>query len=53
MTQEVEQEFGDKIRERISAEGLRAADVVDRRGSCGELSMDSTEEDVLRQVQRR
>ena len=28
VTEEVEREFGDKIRERINAEGLRAADAV-------------------------
>ncbi len=52
VTEEVEGEFGDKIRERIGAEGLRAADAVVEE-ALGELSMDSTEEDVLRQVQRK
>jgi polyribonucleotide nucleotidyltransferase len=52
VTEEVEREFGDKIRERINAEGLRAADAVIEE-ALGELSMDSTEEDVLRQVQRK
>jgi polyribonucleotide nucleotidyltransferase len=52
VTEEVEREFGDKIRERINAEGLRAADAVTEE-ALGELSMDSTEEDVLRQVQRK
>src|SRR6266498_792898 len=52
VTEEVEREFGDKIRERISAEGLRAADAVIEE-ALGQLSMDSTEEDVLRQVQRK
>ncbi len=52
VTEEVEREFGDKIRERIGAEGLRAADAVIEE-ALGELSMDSTEEDVLRQVQRK
>src|SRR5882672_1434512 len=52
VTEEVEREFGDGIRERISAEGLRAADAVIEE-ALGELSMDSTEEDVLRQVQRK
>ncbi|MGZ4314547.1 MAG: polyribonucleotide nucleotidyltransferase, partial [Gaiellaceae bacterium] len=52
VTEEVEQEFGDKIRERINAEGLRASDAVVEE-ALGQLSMDSTEEDVLRQVQRK
>src|SRR3954451_15593501 len=52
VTQEVEQEFGDKIRDRIGSDGLRAADLVIEE-ALGELSMDSTEEDVLRQVQRK
>src|SRR5213083_2040877 len=52
ITEEVEREFGDTIRERIDAEGLRAADAVIEE-ALGELSMDSTEEDVLRQVQRK
>jgi polyribonucleotide nucleotidyltransferase len=52
VTEEIEQEFGDTIRERIKAEGLRAADAVVEE-ALGELSMDSTEEDVLRQVQRK
>src|SRR6267142_3467923 len=52
VTEEVEREFGEMIRERINAEGLRAADAVIEE-ALGELSMDSTEEDVLRQVQRK
>src|SRR6478672_10370209 len=52
VTEEVEGEFGGKIRERINAEGLRAADAVTEE-ALGQLSMDSTEEDVLRQVQRK
>src|SRR6266850_3155995 len=52
VTEEVEREFGDTIRERINAEGLRAADAVIEE-ALGELSMDSTESDVLRQVQRK
>src|SRR2546429_1026426 len=47
VTDEVETEFGDRIRERIRAEGLRAADAVVEE-ALGELSMDSTEDDVLR-----
>jgi len=52
VTEEIEREFGDRIRERIQAEGLRAADVLIEE-ALGELSMDSTEEDVLRQLQRK
>ena len=52
VTEEVEGEFGGKIRERINAEGLRAADAVTEE-ALGELNMESTEEDVLRQVQRK
>ncbi len=52
VTEQVEQEHGDAIRERINAEGLRAAD-----GAVEELlpalSMDSTEDDVLEATQRR
>jgi polyribonucleotide nucleotidyltransferase len=52
VTEDVEREFGDQIRQHISAEGLRAADAVVEE-VLGELSMDSTEDDVLRQLQRR
>jgi polyribonucleotide nucleotidyltransferase len=52
VTDEIEREFGDRIRERIQAEGLRAADAVIEE-ALGELSMDSTEEDVLHQLQRK
>jgi polyribonucleotide nucleotidyltransferase len=52
VTDEIEREFGDRIRQRIQAEGLRAADTVIEE-ALGELSMDSTEEDVLRQLQRK
>src|SRR5919202_3231085 len=52
VTEEIEREHGDAIRERIQAEGLRAAD-----GAVEELlpplSMDSTEEDVLSTTQRK
>src|SRR5262245_37881328 len=52
ITDEVEREFGDMIRQRIGMEGLRAADAVVEE-ALGQLSMDSTEEDVLRQLQRK
>src|SRR6266498_2560870 len=51
-TEEIEREFGDTIRQRISTEGLRAADVTIEE-VLPELSMDSTEDDVLRQTQRK
>src|SRR5262245_44787825 len=49
---EIEHEHGDEIRQRIRAEGLRAADAVVEE-ALGQLSMDSTEDDVLRQLQRK
>ena len=52
VTEEVEREVGDTIRQRIGSEGLRAADGVVEE-ALGELGMDSTEEDVLRQLQRK
>jgi polyribonucleotide nucleotidyltransferase len=52
VTEEVEREVGDTLRQRIGSEGLRAADGVVEE-ALGELGMDSTEEDVLRQLQRK
>jgi polyribonucleotide nucleotidyltransferase len=52
VTEEIEHEHGDAIRQRIRAEGLRAADAVVEE-LLPDLSMDSTEEDVLRQTQRK
>jgi polyribonucleotide nucleotidyltransferase len=52
VTEEIEREFGDSIRQRIDSEGLRAADAVVEE-ALGELSMDSTEDDVLGQLQRK
>ncbi len=52
VTEEIEREYGDTVRDRIKAEGLRAADAVVEE-VLPELSMDSTEEDVLRQLQRK
>ncbi len=52
VTEEIEQDFGSQIRARIDAEGLRAADTVVEE-LLEPLSMDSTEEDVLRQMQRK
>ena len=52
VTDELEAQYGAAIRERIHAEGLRAADAV-VEGATPHLSMDSTEEDVRRQIQQR
>jgi polyribonucleotide nucleotidyltransferase len=56
LTEELEREHGGRIRERIASEGLREAataveEVVD--DICPELSMDSTEEDIIRRMQVR
>src|SRR6266568_2799543 len=52
VTDELEQQHGDAIRDRIQSEGLRAADAVIEE-LLPELSMDSTEEDVMRQTQQK
>src|ERR671935_1123738 len=52
VTEEIESAHGEEIRERIRTDGLRAADAVIEEG-LPELSMDSTEDDVLRQTQRK
>src|SRR5919109_1676040 len=52
ITEEIEREHGQAIRDRIAHEGLRAADAVIEE-VLPELSMDSTEDDVLRQTQRK
>src|ERR687888_971305 len=52
VTEEIEREHGDAIRERIQAEGLRAADAFVEE-ALPTLSMESTEDDVLRQLQRK
>jgi polyribonucleotide nucleotidyltransferase len=52
LTAELEQQYAPAIRDRIAAEGLRAADIVVEE-LLPELSMDSTEEDVQNQVQRK
>jgi polyribonucleotide nucleotidyltransferase len=52
VTEELERELGDKIRQLITAEGLRGAEAIVEE-ALGELSMDSTEDDVLRQLQLR
>ena len=51
-TEEIEREHGDAIRQRINAEGLRAADAVVEE-FLPALSMDSTEDDVRRLTQQR
>ncbi|TML73373.1 MAG: polyribonucleotide nucleotidyltransferase, partial [Actinobacteria bacterium] len=52
VTDEIVQEHGDAIRDRIRGEGLRAADAVVEE-LLPALSMESTEDDVLRQTQRK
>src|SRR5262249_11527045 len=52
LTEEIERDYGHAIRDRIRAEGLRAADAVVEE-LLPELSMISTEEDVLKQTQRK
>src|SRR5438309_1260740 len=52
VTEEIEHDHGDAIRDRIKAEGLRAADAA-IEDALPALSMDSTEDDVLRQTQRK
>jgi polyribonucleotide nucleotidyltransferase len=54
LTEELEASHGDRIRERIAAEGLReTAAVVDELGDelCPPLSMTSTEEDIVTRMQ--
>jgi polyribonucleotide nucleotidyltransferase len=52
ITDEIERDHGGAIRERIRTEGLRAADASIEE-LLPELRMDSTEEDVLEQTQRK
>src|SRR5262245_23473682 len=52
VTEEVERDHGPAIRERINAEGLRAADAVVEE-LLPALSMDSTEDDVQRLTQQK
>jgi polyribonucleotide nucleotidyltransferase len=52
VTEELAAEHGGAIRERIAAEGLRAADAIVHE-LLPELSMDSTEDDVMRQTQQK
>src|SRR5437762_1159355 len=56
LTEELEREHGDRLRQRIQSEGLREAgaaieEIVDE--ICPELSMDSTEDDIIRRMQVR
>jgi polyribonucleotide nucleotidyltransferase len=56
LTSELEQDHGGRIRERIAAEGLReAATAVEEIAAelAPSLSMDSTEEDIVRETQVR
>src|SRR4051812_9030697 len=52
LTEELEREHSGAIRERITAEGLRAADAAVEE-LLPELNMESTEDDVQLQVQRK
>src|SRR5437667_1641722 len=52
VTEEIESDHGDAIRDRIKAEGLRAADAA-IEDALPALSMESTEDDVLKQTQRK
>jgi len=52
ITEEIEREYGAAVRERINAEGLRAAEAVVEE-LLPALSMDSTEEDVQRLTQQK
>src|SRR5947208_6046854 len=52
ITEEIESDHGDAIRDRIKAEGLRAADAA-IEDALPSLSMESTEDDVLKQTQRK
>jgi polyribonucleotide nucleotidyltransferase len=55
-TAEIEQEHGDRIRERIASDGLReAATAVEEIAAdlCPPLTIDSTEEDITRETQVR
>jgi polyribonucleotide nucleotidyltransferase len=56
VTSEIESQHGERIRERLRSEGLReAAAVLDELQVelCPELTMDSTEDDIIRQTQVR
>jgi polyribonucleotide nucleotidyltransferase len=56
MTRDLEERFGDRIRERIGSDGLRegAASIEEIAGElCPPLGMDSTEEDIVREMQVR
>jgi len=52
VTEELEAQHGEEIRQRIASEGLREAGALIEE-LMPELSMDSTEEDVTRQMQMR
>src|SRR5439155_9077405 len=52
VTEEIESEHGETIRQRLQTEGLRGADAVIEE-ALPALSMESTEDDVLKQTQRK
>ncbi|HEU6443417.1 MAG TPA: polyribonucleotide nucleotidyltransferase, partial [Gaiellaceae bacterium] len=56
LTADLEERFGDRIRERILSEGLREGSAIVEEillEECPPLEMGSTEEDILRQLQHR
>ncbi len=56
LTAELKSSHGDRVRERIAAEGLREASAATEEifeELCPEITMDSTEDDITRQVQVR
>src|SRR5881275_186773 len=56
LTDELEREHGDKLRQRIQSEGLREAGAAVEESVdeiCPELSMESTEDDIIRRMQVR
>ncbi|HEU4943359.1 MAG TPA: polyribonucleotide nucleotidyltransferase [Gaiellaceae bacterium] len=56
LTTDLEERFGDRIRERIMSEGLREGSAIVEEillEECPPLEMGSTEEDILRQLQHK
>src|SRR5436305_7047874 len=56
LTDELEREHGDQLRQRIQSEGLREGGAAVEESVdeiCPELSMDSTEDDIIRRMQVR
>ena len=56
LTTDLEERFGDRIRQRISSDGLREGGAIIEEillEECPPLEMSSTEEDILRQLQHK